>query len=266
MALRFEKLEDRRMLATNLGEITGVVLNDLQNDGNAANDIAAVSVPVSLFRDGNANGTFDGAATDAQVGSSVNSDANGRYNFTGLTAGTYFVQIAPTSGLHLMSGGDLQTVSFTAIEAMGVTALTIDDYSTSQTVTVSRVVSDVGTTSNSVADGVNAQTGGVRDLFVEATTVGNVTLTSQFGGGSVLSLESSAGTEGVARVVWDGTDGDGEAVDPTNLNIDFSDSGANFGVLLRVSADNKPGATVMLRLHSGAGNSADATVSIVDQD
>lgn len=264
--LSFEPLEHRRVLATNLGEITGTVLNDLQNDGNTANDVVQVGVPVSLFRDGNSNGTFDGAGTDAQVGTTINTDGSGQYRFTGLTEGTYFVQIAPGSDLQVLSGGDLQTVSFTALEAMGVTALTIDDFSTAQTVTVSRLVSDTGTTNNSVADAANANSGGVRDLFVEATTTGNVTLTSQFGGANILSLESSSGTEGIARVVWDGTDGDGEAVAPANLTLDFSDSGANFGVLLRVSADNKPDADVIVRLTSGAGNVAEATVDILDQD
>ncbi|MGI9455525.1 MAG: SdrD B-like domain-containing protein [Aeoliella sp.] len=266
MALRFERLEERRMLATNLGEINGLVRNDLQNDNNTANDIAVVGLPVSLFRDGNGNSTFDGAVTDAQFGTTTNTDVDGSYSFTGLTEGTYFVQIAPTSDLQVMTGGDLQTVTFNATEAMGVTALTIDDFSTAQTVTANRTNTDVAPITNSVADGANANTGGVRDLFVEATSDGNVTLTSQFSGGSVIALESSSGTEGIARVTWDGSDGDGDTVDPTNLDIDFSDGGANFGVLLRVTADNKPGAEVTLRLHSGINNSAEATVSIVDQD
>lgn len=264
--LGMEQLEHRRVLATNLGEITGTVLNDLQNDGNTANDVVQVGLPVSLFRDGNANGTFDGAGTDAQVGATINTDANGVYRFTGLTEGTYFVQITPGSELQVLAGGDLQTVVFDATEAMGVTALTIDDFSTAQTVSVSRLVSDVGTTDNSDADTANANDGGVRDLYVEATTTGNVSLTSQFGGSNVLSLESSSGTEGIARVTWDGTDGDGDAVDPDNLALDFSDSGANFGVLLRVSADNKPDAEITVRLTSGTGNVGEATVSILDQD
>ena len=266
MKFRFECLEDRRLLATDLGEITGIVLNDLQGDGNSANDVVVAGLPVSLFRDGNANGSFDGAATDPQYGATINTDASGEYRFTGLIEGTYFVRIAPTSGQQVLAGGDLETVTFNATEAMGITALTIDDFSTAQTVTATRLVSDTGTTANSVADGANANAGGVRDLYVEATSVGNVTLTSQFGGGSVLSLESSSGAEGIARVTWDGNDGNGDTVDPDNLNLDFSDGGSNFGVLLRLSADNKPGAEVTVRLTSEAGNAAEATVDILDQD
>lgn len=266
MNYRFERLEDRRLLATDLGQISGVVLNDLQNDGNTANDAAVVGLPVTLFKDGNSNGTFDGAATDAQFGAATNTNASGEYTFTGLTEGTYFVQITPSSDLQVLSGGDLQTIPFNATEAMGVTALTIDDFSTAQTVTASRTGGSVGVTDNSDADAANANSGGVRDLYVEATTVGNVTLTSQFGGGNVLSIESSSGTEGIARVTWDGTDGDGDAVDPNNLSLDFSNSGVNSGVLVRVSADAKPGAEVTMRLTSGSGNSAEATVAIADQD
>ncbi len=266
MPLRFERLENRRLLATDLGEIAGTVLNDLQGDGITANDVAAVGVPVSLFRDGNGNGIFDDATTDPEFSPAVNTDASGNYRFTGLTEGTYFVQITPSSDQQVLVGGDMQTVTFNATEAMGVTALTIDDFSTSQSVTATRLVSDVGTTDNSDADAANTNDGGVRDLYVEATSVGNVTLTSFFGGSNVLSLESSSGTEGIARVTWDGTDGDGDAVDPNNLSLDFSDSGANFGVLVRVSADSKPGAEVTVRLTSGAGNTAEATTAILDQD
>ena len=265
MNLRFERLEHRRLLATDLGAIDGVVLNDLQNDANPANDVPAASIPVTLFRDGNGNGTFDNSTTDPEYDSTT-TDGSGAYEFTGLIEGTYFVQITPSAGQQVLSGGDMQTVTFNATEAMGVTALTIDDFSTAQTVTATRLITDSGTTANSVADGANANSGGVRDLYAEATSVGNVSLTSQFGGGNVLSLESSSGTEGIARVTWDGTDGDGDAVDPDNLSLDFSDSGNNFGVLLRVSADNKPGAEVTVRLTSGSGNSAEATVAIQDQD
>ena len=225
-----------------------------------------VGLPVSLYRDGNGNGTFDGAGTDTQVGSTINTDASGDYRFTGLTEGTYFVQITPTSGQQVLAGGDLQTVAFNATEAMGITALTIDDFNTAATVTASRNISSVGTTANSVADVPNALSGGVRDLYAEATSLGNVSLTSQFAGGSVLSIESSSGTEGIARVTWDGTDGDGDAVAPGNLNLDFSNGGVNSGMVIRVSADAKPGATVTLRLTSGAGNVSEATVAIVDQD
>ena len=266
MALRFERLEDRRLLATDLGEISGVVLNDLQNDANTANDIAVVGLPVTLFRDGNGNGTFDNSTDDPQFGNSTNTDANGEYSFTGLTEGTYFVQISPTSDLQVLTGGDMQTVTFDATEAMGTTPITFDSFDTAQTVSVTRMAADSGTTDNSVADGANANAGGVRDLFVEATTAGNVAITSMFSGTDVLALESSSGTQGIARVTYDGTDGDGDTVAPNNLSIDFSDSGNNFGVLLRVTADSKPGAEVTVRLTSGAGNSAEATVQIVDQD
>lgn len=253
-------------MATDLGQISGVVLNDLQNDGNPGNDTVVVGLPVTLYRDGNANGTFDGAGIDAAYGSPTVTNGSGEYTFTGIEAGTYFVRISPTSNLQTLSGGDLQTVTFNSTEAMGVTSITIDDFSTPQTATVMRSVGAVGVTDASDADAANPESGGVRDLYVEATTTGNVTLTSNFGGSNMLSLESSGGTEGIARVTWDGTDGDGAALAPNNLSLDFSDGGSNFGVLVRVSADNKPGAEVTIRLTSGSGNSAEATVSILDQD
>ncbi|WP_442482034.1 SdrD B-like domain-containing protein [Aeoliella sp. SH292] len=265
MNCRFERLEDRRVMATDLGQISGVVLNDLQNDGNTANDIAVVGLPVTLYRDGNANGTFDGAGTDTIYGSATVTDSAGEYTFTGIEAGTYFVRITPTSGQQTLAGGDIATITFDATEAMGVTAIVVDDFSTPQTVTASRSVSDTGITDASDADGANSNAGGVRDLYVNATTDGNVTLTSFFSGSNRLSLESSTGTEGVARVTWDGVDGNGDTVDPDNLSLDFSNNGSNTGVLVRMSAD-RVGAEVVLRLTSGSGNSAQATVPITDLD
>ncbi|HCK40280.1 MAG TPA: hypothetical protein DHW22_01465, partial [Planctomycetaceae bacterium] len=38
--LTFENLESRELLAADMAEIIGTVLNDLQGDGNASNDIA----------------------------------------------------------------------------------------------------------------------------------------------------------------------------------------------------------------------------------
>ena len=105
-SLRFETLEPRTMLAGDMAEITGVVLNDLQGDGNAANDVAAVGVTVNLYRD-NGDGSFD-PASDAAAMASKTTDANGRYTFAGVAAGTYFVQIAPPSDLHTRAGGDVR--------------------------------------------------------------------------------------------------------------------------------------------------------------
>ena len=57
--LTFENLESRELLAADMAEIIGTVLNDLQGDGNASNDIAVAGAGVTLYRDGG-NGIFGG--------------------------------------------------------------------------------------------------------------------------------------------------------------------------------------------------------------
>ena len=78
--------------------ISGSVLNDANGDGTANDGGTGIAgASVALFRDTNANGTFD-SGTDLQVGSSVTTPASGAYSFTGLAIGTYFVIETNASG------------------------------------------------------------------------------------------------------------------------------------------------------------------------
>src|SRR5439155_1490975 len=64
--------------------ISGIVLDDLNNNG--ADDDGGVGLAgamIKLFRDGNGNGTFDGAPTDPQVGTTIVTDASGGWTFSG---------------------------------------------------------------------------------------------------------------------------------------------------------------------------------------
>jgi len=261
MALRFERLEDRRMLASDMGEITGTVLNDLQNDGNTANDVVAVGVPVSLFLDGNGNGTFDGAATDAQVGSTVNTDASGNYSFAGLSEGTYFVRVAPGTGLQVGSGGNQQIVTFSAAEAMGTAGTPIDGFTTAQSVSASPPLP------SSDPDFLNdaAVLGGERDLFVELTAGTDIFTSVELqAGGGLLRLASSPGVTGNATIVYDGDDDDATVIDFTGLGgADLTTSGGNTmtGISLTIGADQL-NSQITLRFYTNATDFTEFQVTV----
>src|ERR1700722_2597822 len=93
--LRFELLERRHMLsATNLGAIAGTVYDDLTGTGYSPSDPGLANVQVQLYLSNSGN-TFN-ASTDTLL-QTTPTNGLGQYEFTGLSAGTYFVrQEAPT--------------------------------------------------------------------------------------------------------------------------------------------------------------------------
>jgi len=239
------------MLAANMAEIAGVVLNDLQGDGNSANDVAVVGVEVGLFQ----NGT--------QVGASMTTDGNGRYSFTGLGAGQYSVQITPDAGQQTRPGGNTRTVVISDADAEGQRGLLIDGFSSTQIVTASlRPPSSDPSSDPSTTLLDNGVLGGERDLFVEVTAgtdvFSDVSLTS---GAGLLRLASDTAITGNAKVVWDGADNDAESVNPiglrgTNgLGIDLTEFNSNTmtGIALTVGADH-PNAQVRLRVYTDVNN------------
>ena len=255
--LGFESLEQRTMLAVDLttalasdfAEITGVVRNDLQGDGNSANDVVVAGATVTLYSD-NGNGTFD--SSDVQLGAAQTTDSAGRYLFDGISAGKYFVKVDPPTGLQFRSGENVQVVNITAAEADGAVGPTIDGFTTEQIVTVSPPLpaSDPSTQLDSDV------MGGERDMYVELTQGTNplwrVALVS---GGGILQLASDSSVTGTAKIVWDGVDGS-QAVNPTGLGgLDFTSYEGNTmtGISLTVGADHQD-AVVKLKVYTDAGN------------
>jgi hypothetical protein len=132
--LGFETLEPRQMLAADMAEITGAVRLDAQGDGNAANDTAVAGASVALWRDGG-DGSFDGGAgDDASVLAPTTTDAQGKYRFSGLGAGKYFVKVNLPSELQSQPGGDVREVNVSALDAEGAMGVTIDEFTSMQKV------------------------------------------------------------------------------------------------------------------------------------
>ena len=114
-----------------LGSIGDTVWLDSDEDGLVDGDETLLpNVTVRLYRDANSNGTFE-AASDL-IYATTTSGANGAYSFTGLPAGTYFVDAdeADTdlqAGIELVSGGaNLATTRHTVVLAAGQIVTTAD--------------------------------------------------------------------------------------------------------------------------------------------
>ncbi|MGL4513783.1 MAG: SdrD B-like domain-containing protein [Lacipirellulaceae bacterium] len=252
---RFESLETRAMMATDLGQITGVVRNDLSGDG--VTTIVAASVQVELFRD-NGNGVFGTGDTSVTT---TTTNGSGAYTFSGLTAGGYFVRVNPGATQQTRVGQNVTSlISVSAGEAMGATT-TIDSFITSQTLTATGSGADVNS-----ADGANAGAGAVRDLRLRVTSAGgSVSGMSGTDPAGLIEFNPSLTASYIANIVWDGTDANGAAIDASGLSLDATSSGQNIGLQLRVTAD-QVGGSVTVRAYSGAGNVSSATFTITDTD
>lgn len=258
-----EPLEHRRMLATDLGQIAGTVLNDL--DGDGAGDTAAVGQQLELFLD-DGDSTFD--AGDASQGTTT-TDASGDYSFDNLVAGTYFVRINPTAGTQAESGGSVSSaIVFSPAQAMGSTNITVDDFTATQDITATRTMADPGAVSNDDFVEDAGISGGEQDLFVEVTAgIGDVRARSGFNNGSatVLNLESGSGVNGRVIVTYDGDDDDGATVNHASLSLDVLQGGINNAFALNLAADQTDG-TLILRAYSGAGAVSEAVIELTDVD
>src|SRR4051812_9462741 len=84
---------ERRCLLSGGGSISGVSFDDLNGDGVRQAASESQLPGWAVFLDANGNGVFD-AGHDTRVFT----DAFGRYQFTGLTAGTYHVSQTTPSG------------------------------------------------------------------------------------------------------------------------------------------------------------------------
>lgn len=134
---------------------------------------------------------------------------DGTYSFSGLAAGTYFVeQQAPPTGMAALN--DVVEVEITDAGARGTTSLLIDDFAAPSPAQESQATN--GNPASSSVSGRNAL-GGTRDLFVEVAGVGTTATVdlraNQISG--FADLVSAFGTSGQGTITYDGDS------DPLNL-------------------------------------------------
>lgn len=256
--LAIETLESRELLAADMAEVTGIVRADMQGDSNAGNDVVVAGASATLYRD-NGNGRFD--AGDTAVGSSVQTDAQGRYAFNQVAAGNYFVKVTLPNDLQFRDGEDVKSVVITGDEGDGIVGPTIDGFSTFQTVTAAPP--PVSSEANTLTD--SSVLGGERDMYVELTESTNpVSAVSLVTSGGNLYVASGPGATGNVKIVWDGTDGNARTVNATGLGgVDLTESNGNTmtGIALTSGADH-PDAAIKLRIYTDANNWTEFTTLV----
>ncbi|MEP3478867.1 MAG: SdrD B-like domain-containing protein [Fuerstiella sp.] len=240
-----EHLEDRLLLAAanQLGAIEGVVFQDRAADGLTGDDVGQSGVTINLYQDGG-NGIFesdngiaggdDVLVTVSGVANPAVSGAGGAYSFSGLAAGTYFVeQQAPPTGMVALN--DVVEIEITDAQARGTTSLLIDDFaapSPAQTLQATN-----GNPASSSVSGLTAL-GGTRDLFVEVAGVGT-TATVDLRANQIpgfADLVSAFGTSGQGTITYDGDS------DPLNLSVtdlpatDLTSGGVATGIGVNIGA------------------------------
>ncbi|MFN5770867.1 MAG: SdrD B-like domain-containing protein [Pirellulaceae bacterium] len=259
--LRMELLEGRQMMAGDLGVINGTVYNDLTDNGIDASDPRLSGIQLTLFRDGG-NGNFDnGGADDTQVATQT-TNAQGFYNFSGLTAGTYFVRQSAASGLIQRPSQTVQQVIVTPAQADGSIGVLLDSFNEGQQIAAARVGGPTPVSNFLAVAGI---AGGERDIFADAT--GGITgdqveiRVDNENVADLLAFSSDAGTTGVRSVVWDGADGNAVAIDSTTGlgGINLTANGAT-GFRMKIGTDIA--SNVILRVFSGPNNASIATVAM----
>ncbi|QEF99953.1 Large cysteine-rich periplasmic protein OmcB precursor [Stieleria maiorica] len=201
--LRHESLVKRQLLAADIGAISGVAFTDLTGDGLTGDDPRLEGVTVELYRDTNANNTYD-AGTDVLV-DSVTTDTNadpvpGQYRFDDLSVDTYFVVQGAAPGD--VDEPSAQLVQITADDADGATIVTIDDFTSGAQIATAVAAQTVD---QSVSAG-NAL-GQFRDARLTHTGAAGNTTFQVDTANQLMSLSTGGGATSEVTVEYDGNDG-----------------------------------------------------------
>lgn len=254
--LRVESMEPRRLLAGDLGVISGNVFTDLTDDGLDGGDTAIVATDVFLYRDGG-NGTFDSGAgvaggDDTLIGTDP-TDASGDYAFEDLIAGTYFVEQDAVTGQVQRIAETTKTVTLTETDVSGTLAANFDSFNDA----VQQIVTaNAGTpTANDARDTAEA-IGGERDVVVNHTAGGNNVEVDIDSG--QMSISTGAGTAGNAIISYDGDDNDATTLGHL-LSLDLTAGG---GSALHFLGGSQGGASMTIDVYSTAGNRSTFTMAV----
>ena len=265
-ALKFESLEDRRLLAidTNLPAIVGTVYVDANanNALDAGEELEGASI--QLWQD-DGDGIFD-STLDSQV-SAQTTDADGDYCFDGLDLGVeYFVvQIAQT-----VNGAILNEQVSAAIEASSLN-LVIDTFDTNQTA-VAQTPSPTSDTSTLSFSDETEVIGQERDISIElapGSPAGAVELLVNGFGNPVFDKASTGGAIAEAILTWDGIDAN--ATQPPAMGLggrDLTQGGINTGISMEIGTDvSGQGDFVTVEIYQGNSSNvstASAPVPVTD--
>ena len=247
------------------GQIEGITFQDINNDGafNTGEGLsnAADGVVVHLYEAGLDNlldSTGGTASGDDTFIATVNPDANGNYQFTGLAEGTYFVEQPTPAGFIQMAGDTVSgPIEITATDAQGTAGTVIDTFGDP---VVPQVASANSGTPTAFSSALVSAIGGERDLVAQHGTGGlNVELSAN-AVANTLALSSGTGTSGSGTASWDGVDG-AAALDPTGLGgIDLTDGGSSEGFIINRNGDFVGSLTITVHTDGTSSSSITTTV------
>lgn len=258
--LRFESLENRRLLSVNAPDaIAGTIYADANNNNVADVGEGIAGASVLLFLD-NGDGNFDPNNGDVQIGTAATTDANGEYCFTNLDqSATYFVrQSQQTVNGQSLAEQVSGPVSF-------LPQLMIDQFNTTQTTIA--VPPPISTDSSSLAFPDETEViGAERDLAVELTEgMSEVQLrVNPFNQQDVLLFDSSAGTTGQRIITWDGQDNDGDTLALGLNGRDLTVGGTLTAITMLIGVDAN-GGNAAVRLYQGDTNTFSEAIVPIPQ-
>jgi len=252
-----ESLEGRAVLATNLAAISGTIYLDKPPVGfNSGEQVAGATV--NLFVD-DGDGVFEPNAGDGAP-TTVVTNASGKYTFSSLTAGSYWVQ-QPTQvvGTAMLESQVKPLITISALQAQGIEGTSIDTFTTTGPDVI--VGAPSGNTNSGVQDAAEAL-GGERDLFAEITISGAAADEVQFRGIlGFLDWSATATAKGRYVATWDGNDSLGTGAPAVNLiNVDMTDGGASTALRMFVQSTDKPNGSAQVRLYSSATDFSDSAL------
>jgi hypothetical protein len=246
--LKFESLEGRQLLASDLASITGVV-----SIGTPATPVSGATI--NLYLDDDGDGIFEPTGDDGPATPQV-TDGTGTYRFDRLAAGDYWIE-QPAQSVGAVNLGQFVAplITISAAQADGTAGTSIDDFADTP---AASVIADGTTSPNFLAADHAGAIGLERDMIVAltgGTTAPSVTLASS---GNQLVFSSSIDATGDFTAIYDGNDDDASVLAATGLQqVDLTDSGTDVAVKVRVQAD-QPNATVRLRIYTDATHFSDS--------
>lgn len=266
--LMLQRLNQRELLASDLGVITGTVYTDLAGDdtinsivntsGATVNDPVLENVDVTLYNDVDGDGALTGA--DGAAIATVQSGADGVFRFEGLSPGDYLLVQSAVAGLISNTdpvpvevvdddGESVQLIDeFTA----GMNELSLDDQAAPVAIGTATDTGILGDNRVVILDNVDDDGGQEVNVEVDA-------------GNQRLQFNSNQQAELAVRVQYDG---DTDGASPLNFSglggVDLVQGNLGAGLLLSSRADQANG-EVIVRIYTDANQASETTLQIANQ-
>jgi len=273
--LRFEGLENRRVMATDVGLLAGHVYRDTNGSGQWESGEAGLEqAQVQLWRD-NGDGVLNTAA-DTLV-STVSTNAAGAYSFGNLALGDYFLRRPAQTLAGGQNKGIQLTEKISSKIHIAALKMVIDDFDSPSSQTAAADTTNDNAPATSIASGLDSSKtiGGEREIITNFTgdaegpgilasaRVGTINVKGKPEG--LLLLDATSSAKGTYTLVWDGADG--IATTTPNLNaglpgVNLTADGADH-LRIKLNSLDLPGAVVRVTVYTDATHFSTGTVALL---